>query len=106
MTDHTQRPAPPVTRPQHPSALTPHERAAHHGWAIDPARTPPPPHAWGHCHCRARVGATLHGCPCPCHGRAYRVYTRATIAPDAIRRWGPVDPAPKLSESTRRSVSS
>lgn len=105
MTDNTQRPAAPDTRPQQPSARTPHERAAHHGWAIDPARTPPPPHAWGHCHCRARAGATLRGCPCPCHGRAYRVYTRAAVAPDAIRRWGRADPAPKLSECARRSVS-
>jgi hypothetical protein len=97
MTHDPERPAPAVPRPPHPSALTPRARAAHHGWAVDPARTPPPPHPWGHCHCRARTGASLRGCPCLCHGRAYRVYTRAAVAPDAIRRWGPVGSAPKLS---------
>ena len=44
------------------------ERATIKGWAIDPERTPEPPHGYG------------TGCAdkeCPCHGRSFIHYARA-----------------------------
>jgi hypothetical protein len=105
MTNGTRR-TPPQTPPTPPSLpLTATQRAIQSGWAVDPQRTPQPPHPWGHCLCRSRANLTGGACSCHCHGRAFRVSARGAGTDGGVRRWGRADTSPKLGGVRRRSLS-